>query len=472
MLLIFNASYSQNTQIKRTNHWYFGEKAGLDFSNNSPVADTNSEMMVAGNAVTMSDTAGNLLFYSNRYNVWNRNHQIMPNGTGLTHWGTDSFSHALCVPQPENDSLYYIFYWEYDSTGFDLNMEYAIVNMSLDGGLGDVVSKRNFLMNKPLEGPGAVMHANGQDIWIVTMKFNTNSFHSFLLTNAGIDSTAVISNAGIVSDIMDNLQFSPDGKKLATTFTLKGYEICNFDNATGIVSNPIAFPACYCESYGVSFSPDGKKVYFSVHYFDIVPKGGHAIYQVSILADSLSTFNSKTLIDTMSVNDTINFNTKIGMPFGFQLASDGKIYVTRNALPTLGAISNPNAGGLNCNYSDSVIALQGRNAAYGFPYYMGSWFYDSSLVTTTSEIHSTDAQLISYPNPFKESATVILPFTGNTVIELYDVFGKKCELKKTIHQQNDKTLLTIQRNNLATGIYLLNIRYNTKSYSQKLVIIN
>ena len=101
----FSIAQINNPDIKRTNHWYFGEKAGLDFSSGSPVADTNSQMMVAGNAVTMSDTAGNLLFYSDRWSVWNRNHQIMPNGTGLIKFGTNSFSHALCVPQPGNDKL-------------------------------------------------------------------------------------------------------------------------------------------------------------------------------------------------------------------------------------------------------------------------------------------------------------------------------------------------------------------------------
>lgn len=76
-----------NPDIKRTNHWYFGNQAGLDFSSGAPVADTNGQINIAGNSVSMSDTAGNLLFYSDRNTVWNKNHQVMPNGTGLIKWG-------------------------------------------------------------------------------------------------------------------------------------------------------------------------------------------------------------------------------------------------------------------------------------------------------------------------------------------------------------------------------------------------
>src|SRR5258706_13831645 len=82
-------SFSQNPDIKRTMHWYFGWGAGgvgLDFSSGSPVVDTTGNETGPEFCFTMSDTCGNLLFYAGedslQYHlvIWNKNHQIMQNG--------------------------------------------------------------------------------------------------------------------------------------------------------------------------------------------------------------------------------------------------------------------------------------------------------------------------------------------------------------------------------------------------------
>ncbi len=72
-----------NSESKRANKWYFGDGAGIDFSSGTPVPDLSSSMYAAEGCGVMSDTQGNLLFYSNGISVWNKNHQVMPNGTGL-----------------------------------------------------------------------------------------------------------------------------------------------------------------------------------------------------------------------------------------------------------------------------------------------------------------------------------------------------------------------------------------------------
>src|ERR1039458_6071077 len=96
----------QNPDIKRTYHWYFGSKAGLDFSSGSLIAVTNGQL-VSDNSASISDTAGHLLFYTDGISVWNKNHQLMPNGTGLN---GDAYGKVVIVPKPLNDSIYYIFY--------------------------------------------------------------------------------------------------------------------------------------------------------------------------------------------------------------------------------------------------------------------------------------------------------------------------------------------------------------------------
>lgn len=52
--------YSQ----KEMNIWYFGNYAGLDFNSGDPIPLLNSSMKTYDNCTTVSDSAGNLLFWS------------------------------------------------------------------------------------------------------------------------------------------------------------------------------------------------------------------------------------------------------------------------------------------------------------------------------------------------------------------------------------------------------------------------
>ena len=135
---------------KRIDHWYFGQRAGLNFSGGAPVADTSGPCTLWKGNTTMSDTAGNLLFYSDGRHVWNAQHDTMPNGDiwGHTTW-VFPMDCAIAVPKPGDDNIYYIF----TSDGYKLTqqngLQYHIIDMSLDGGLGDVVQK-----NIPAVQPG------------------------------------------------------------------------------------------------------------------------------------------------------------------------------------------------------------------------------------------------------------------------------------------------------------------------------
>src|SRR5688500_13154403 len=80
ILLIFSGVvYSQN----QNNIWYFGDKAGLSF-NAEPPSALYSDLVTFEGTASIADPAGNLLFYTNGAFVWNREHDIMPNGFGLT----------------------------------------------------------------------------------------------------------------------------------------------------------------------------------------------------------------------------------------------------------------------------------------------------------------------------------------------------------------------------------------------------
>ena len=71
-------------------NWYFGNQAGIQFNlANGTVASIDDGVLSTREGCTsISDRNGNLLFYTDGTTIWNRNHDIMINGTGLL--GDDS----------------------------------------------------------------------------------------------------------------------------------------------------------------------------------------------------------------------------------------------------------------------------------------------------------------------------------------------------------------------------------------------
>ena len=116
---------------KEADKWFFGNFAGLDFSSGVPASLNGSAIYTNEGCSSISDVAGNLLFYTDGITVWNQQHQIMPNGTGLL--GASSCTQAaLIVPQPGSTTLYYLF--TNDEYGGPNGFCYSIVDMSLQGG--------------------------------------------------------------------------------------------------------------------------------------------------------------------------------------------------------------------------------------------------------------------------------------------------------------------------------------------------
>ena len=105
-LLVFTSlfSFSQN----ETKKWCFGNKAALDFMTSPPTAFTSSINAGEG-CSSIADANGNLLFYTDGVTIFNANHSIMANGTGLLGSSYQSTSQgALIVKQPGSATIYYV----------------------------------------------------------------------------------------------------------------------------------------------------------------------------------------------------------------------------------------------------------------------------------------------------------------------------------------------------------------------------
>ena len=96
ILLFTTLVYSQ----QEASVWYFGHNAGIKFNASGTVtALTDGQLATSEGCATISDGTGNLLFYTDGVSVWDRNHQIMQNGTGLM-GHTSSSQSATIVPLP------------------------------------------------------------------------------------------------------------------------------------------------------------------------------------------------------------------------------------------------------------------------------------------------------------------------------------------------------------------------------------
>jgi len=374
---------------KETNFWYFGAYAGVSFDSGSPVAVTDGILSTNEGCATISDSDGQLLFYTSGNRVFNRNHIQMPNGFGLA--GDASSSQAAVIaPLPGSNTIYYIF--TVDEEGNSLGFRYTIIDLSLAGGLGDVVMKNVLLLTPVSEKVTAVKHNNNFDIWIITHEWDSDAFYAYLLNAAGISASPVISNTGLVhtgGSLATNgnsagyMKASPLGNKLALAIKeMNLYQIFDFNTSNGIVSNPITTPATYSNAYGVEFSADGTKFYGSKYGF-----GNPQIYQFNLeAATPAAILASATLVGTSS------------SLFGgaIQLGLDEKIYFARHQSDWLGVIQNPNALGLACGYIDDGVFLNGPTSNFGLPNFVQSYLKPMPFTyTNTCFGDATEFELVS-----------------------------------------------------------------------------
>ena len=109
--VVFTLAIQTSHSQREASRWYFGDKAGLDFNSGVPVALTDGELRTHEGCSTISDQNGNLLFYSDGFNVWDKAHKLMPNGTNpLGLLGHESSTQsAIIIPRPGSLTQYYIF---------------------------------------------------------------------------------------------------------------------------------------------------------------------------------------------------------------------------------------------------------------------------------------------------------------------------------------------------------------------------
>ena len=397
------------------NIWYFGINAGIDFNSGTPVALTNGALSTNEGCATISNSAGSLLFYTDGITVWNRDHLAMPNGTGLL--GDPSATQSGIIgPKPGSPNVYYVF--TVAATGGSDGLRYSEVDMTLDGGLGDVTAVKNIpLATFVTEKITVVKQANGIDFWVIAHDFSTNAFFVYSVTSTGVNSNPVISNAGSLDSFagVGYLKASSDGSKLVQALYYVGIvDVLDFNATTGVVTLDFTFTPPFIEVYGVEFSPDGTKLYVSGVAIDFIYQ-----YDMSLI-NSAAIIASETNIGT-SIADTSLYSA-------MQIAPDGKIYIAKFGEQSLACINNPNALGNASGFVENSVSLLGSLCQYGLPNFIQSFFLVPSITNnnlcfgdSTNFTLSSTASIDSVRWNFNDPASGIL--NSSALLFPYHIFS-------------------------------------------------
>ncbi len=253
--------------IKANSQWVLGSWWGVDdpnngtginFNTNPPTALLQTGLTSAEASATLSDPeTGALLFYSNAEKCWDRNHDVMPNGDNLE-GGRSTNQGAYIIPVIDSPGKYYLFTLQsYTFGSTDPALYYSIVDMSLNGGLGDIVAgRKNILLDEgPLQESMVAVPGNNCDIWLLVHPYHDPEVRAYHITREGIDTIPVVSNTGpaltasTAAYELGGMAISPDRTKIAITSysalcvilglvpSLGGILVGAFDASSGQVSN-------------------------------------------------------------------------------------------------------------------------------------------------------------------------------------------------------------------------------------------
>lgn len=338
-------AYSQN----RDNNWFFGSSLGMQFNGGtmSVIPAGTSPIYSPYAAASWSDPlTGALMFYTDGSVVYNRRHQAMPNGNQIN--GDAISIHCYIVPHPGKPDQYFIL----SSSPQSNTLYYAIVDMTMNGGLGGIISKTNPVTHQADKAFTIVKNMYDEGYWLITHVYGTDQFLSFRIGKTGIESTGVRSVAGDVMPGGDGLEYirgkmvsNSTGTQFAfSNGTSEAYflQLYSFDKRCGIVTfkadlqpdilqayAPLAYPA---------FSPDDKLLYASWFY----QGSQNFLYQYNL-----------TVPDPTGSRLTIHSqNLVLG---DMQVGPDGKIYMTAAengaVCSKINVITKPNALGTACGFN-------------------------------------------------------------------------------------------------------------------------
>ncbi len=270
---------SRTAHQQRTAHWIFGNGFHVQFSDSVIIRNNNIEEFYSfQGGSTISDEQGDLLFYTNSQEIWNSNNEILLGGDSIStgefyYFGSSQTQGSIILPlYTDFDTLKYILF-NVDEP--ELRLNYSMIDMSLDSGLGGVdhPNLRLPVVSIPVsEQLMAIKHANGRDWWLLFRSMHlgwiARTWYSALIDETGIKYINEFEDL-YVSAGGGQLVASDDGSRLAMTSfsSFGGYSISyfGFDRCTGQIYfiDSLSPGSNVSRFYGVGFGNDNSTFYVS-----------------------------------------------------------------------------------------------------------------------------------------------------------------------------------------------------------------
>lgn len=360
-LIIFLFLFPINSQAQKENYnWCFGIHTGISFST-APPSPVSSSIRAGWSPATVSDANGNLLFYTNGARVWNRNHQLMPNGgliiTPASGIIDDEVGEAIVIPHPGNANQYYIFSSPSPNISIDItssivSLRYSIVDMSLDGGLGDVLPGfKNVVLDTGVSSALTVVGNGSCDQWLISHRRLGFELRVYKVSATGLNAIPTSYNSNLKLDHHSRyteLKAAPNGNRLALsildTFSMHTILVYDFDQSSGSISNArtLINETDSTIVYGIEFAPNSKLLYFVANKLAY----WNEIFQVNLQLPTLS-----------EIIDSRIFIGQKRHTGDLQLGPDQKIYFVDGHNYSLGVIEHPDNYGPAAHLINDHIVL-------------------------------------------------------------------------------------------------------------------
>lgn len=352
----FHFGSNGNAQ-KHNSNWVFGANLYLQFTDQGPQMSSSNIEAMEGTA-SLSDEYGNLLFYTNGSNVWNKLGRLMQNSTDLKGNQISSNTQGVLItPSGKNDNQYYLFVLDAMENEGENKLYYSIIDMNLDGGLGAIIpSQKNIELIQNVSEKMTATKGTDCNIWVLVHAKNSPTFYAYKIDENGLHLNPITSISGFATGqncyMQGEMKVSPDNRYIATCANRpRVLELHKFDATTGIVSDAIARNNHY-ESlvYGIEFSPNSQ-----VLYTGDINSSGLIQFDLSAYPNRDSIANSIIKIHDMPTK-------------GMRKSPDGSSIHLINNLK-ISRINEPDQLGLACSYQEDIgINTEMRNSGFGNPF--------------------------------------------------------------------------------------------------------
>lgn len=422
----------------------------------------------------ISDSSGQLLFYTDGCAVLNRNHQVMKNGKGINEGGLaylqeclqNTFGYhthqgVMILPFPGHTNRYRLLHLRKPDPlvrGYIEDFLLSEIDMTGDAGLGTVTEKNQLILQDTFcDMLTAVRHGNGRDWWLVLPRYSKGEYCVFLLSPQGVG-TPFIQKIGepILEDAWGiQATFSPDGTKYANNTHSGGLQVFDFNRCTGRLSNPtlIDFPGDSLFARGIAVAPNSRYLYASA---------AGKLYQFDLYA-------SRDIEESRQVVGVYDYfeNPLPTTFYQMMLAPDKKIYMTcTNGTKYWHIIHFPDEPGLACGLEQHFeLPTVHSFSPPNFPHFRLFDAQGSPCDTlgidgppppkdTTASPLPCAGDIRLYPNPASGYTWVEMPYCQGGTVRVYDIAGRWIE-DITLEAEEVSTYLDVS--GYVPGLYLLQI---------------